>query len=238
MVAELDRALAVPEVVEVEGAVAVFVIVVGVRVVVAEPSRVDRVHRRGAETANLVDEGVVGLTRIPRDAVWLCSRRLEDQLLLLVEGAHEVLDHRRRHPLRSDVHVEARPRVDLRSGLAHRPHDLLKDVHVRDAQDRRDHLCGGSAQGAVAHHLPFASIGHRHHPVGKVPSFVVCRAADRLGHDLCRSRLADPFVLKLAPVGEACQFRFRYRHFSVSFLCFRIGPSGAFYGSHDAVITV
>src|SRR5574344_3049291 len=80
VVAELDRALAVPEVVEVEGAVAVFVIVVGMRVVVAEPSRVDRVHRRGAETANLVDEGVVGLTRIPRDAGWLCSRRLEDQL--------------------------------------------------------------------------------------------------------------------------------------------------------------
>lgn len=102
------RAVA-PKVVEVEGAVAVRVVVVGVRGVGSEPSRVDLLHRRVCHAANLLDEGVVGLLRVPLNPRRLRSRRLEDQLLLLVENPHEVLDLRGREVL--DAHVDVKPRA-------------------------------------------------------------------------------------------------------------------------------
>ena len=221
MVAELDRPLgSVPKVVEVKGAVArrgvVAVAVAASPVVGVRELR----HRRVVHRANLVDEGVVGAARVAADARLLRPRRLEDQRLLFVENLDEVLDLRRGHPLRPDVDVEPRAAVDLRVGFPHRPHHLLEGVHVAVAHDRRDHFGARSPKAAVAHDVPLASVGHRHHPVVEVVAFVSRRAARDLRDHLGRPLLADSLVLEFAPVGEARQFCFRYRHLLVS--CFSV----------------
>ena len=211
--AELDRALRVraPEVVEVEGAVAVVVVVVGVGVVPPEPGLVDLLHRGGRHPANPLDESVVDLPRVPRDAVGERPRRLEDQLLLLVEGAHEVLDLGRREVRRAHVDVEPRAGVRLRAVVAKLAHHLLQGVEVARLEDRRDHL-RAAVEASIAHHLPPASIGHRHHPVGKVRPLVPRRAARRVRHHLRGGRLADPLVLQLASEGAAHHLCLCYRH--------------------------
>ncbi len=107
--------------------------------------------------------------------------------------------------------------------------NLLQGFDVRDLEDRRDRLGGGPAQAPVAHHLPLAAVGHRHHPVGKVASFVPRRPACDLGDRLRRRGLADPLVLELAPEGHRAHLLFRYRHLRFLSFCASRRPAPRFF---------
>ena len=216
--AVLDCALVVPEVVEVQRVVAVALVVVGVRREGSEPRGVDRVHRRVAHRANLVDETVVGLLRVAFDAGGQGSGRLEDQLLLLVEGAHEVLDVLGGEVRRADVDVEPRAAVRLRALAPQGAYHLLEGVEVGDRHHRRDRLGGGSAKAAVADHLPLAPVGHRHLPSPVGAADESRGSAGDLGDRLGRRGLADPLVLELAPEGAVHHLCLCYRHLLFPFV--------------------
>ena len=216
--AVLDRVLAaVPEVVEVEGAVAGAAVVAVAVVASAVVGVANLRHRRVAHRANLVDETVVGLARVGIDAALQGSRRLENQLLLLVEGLDEVLDVLGGEVRRADVDVEPRAAVGLRALAPQGADNLLEGFKVGHRHDWRDHLGGGAAKAPVAHHLPLASVRHRHRPVVEVVALEPRRAARDLGHRLRGAFLADSLVLEFAPEGAARHLCFCYRHCFVSF---------------------
>ena len=169
-----------PEVVEVQKAVAVLVVVVRRKVQASEPSRVDVVHRGVAEVANPLDEGVLGFAGVPRHPPLKRSHRLRGERLLLVVDAHEVFDVHRREIRDADVDVKSAPLGRPRALLAEFPHHLLQGVHVLDGHHRRHHLGGGSAKTTVAHDLPFASVGLFDLPIVEVRSAPSRNAAGEL----------------------------------------------------------
>ena len=220
--AVLDGVLAaVPEVVEVEGAVAGAAVVVEAVVAPRVVGVADLRHRRVPHRADAVDESVVGLARVGVDAVLQGSRRLQYQLLLLVEGLDEVLYVLGGEVRRADVDVESRAAVGLRPGLAELPHHLLQEVEVGHRHDWRDHLGGGAAKAPVADHLPLASVGHRHRPVVEVVAFVPRRSAGHFRDHLRGALLADSLVLEFASEGAARHLCLCYRHCLFPFFRFR-----------------
>ena len=226
--AELDRVLvAVPEVVEVEGAVAGVVVMPVAALPVVVGVREAR-HRRVAELEHLVDELAVGAAGEPSEAVRRRSASLDDQLLLLVKNLHEVLDLLGGHLRRADVDVESRAAARPRARVAEGAHHRLEHRDVADAEDRADRLAP-VVDRAVGLAVPLAPVGHRHHPVGKVAPVVAVGSADRRRDRLGRLARADPVVLELDPEGHLAQLCFRYRHLLFSFLVVRGGPSAALF---------
>ena len=144
-----------------------------------------------------VDELAVGRLRVVREAARQGSDGLEEEFFLLVPDSREVRDLRRREVFDSDVDVLARAGRGLGSGAAQGAHHLLQGVEVFPVQDRRDHLCRGSAEAAIADRLPFPSVRSGDRPSVVTPAGVADVAAD---HALDCSRgsfAADVSVFEL-----------------------------------------
>ena len=188
-----------PHVVEVDGAVAGAVVVVGLRVRVSVPGDVQLFAGLRLHLFEAGDEVAVGRLRVVCEAARQGSDGLEEEFFLLVPDSCEVRDLRRREVFDSDVDVLARAGRGLGSGSAEGSDHLLQGIEVFPVEDRGDHLRRGraAAEAAVADRLPLSSVRRGDRP-GVVASARVADAAADHALDCSRgSFAADVGVFEL-----------------------------------------
>ena len=217
--ANLHRAYP-PYVVQVDRVVAHGIVMARIRILVAEPCFVQRFFRAGLCLFEAVDEPAVGALGVAVDPALKRSRRLEDQLLLLVPDSGEIRDLARGESADPDVDVLAGAVRRFRSGFAEFPNHRLQGFHVVPFQNRRHHLGArrAASEAAVADRFPVAAVRRDHRPfvvaAAGEPNLPADHRVDRLG----RPFAADVRVLQFRPEGE---FLRRLDH--------RVGHNSAFH---------
>ena len=202
--AELNRS-GPPNVVQVDRAVAGRIVVLGVRVCVAEPSLVQGRLGGGFGLFQPGDEGAVGALGVVRKPSFKGSGGLEDQFLLFVKDPRDVGDLAGGEGAHANVNVLAGAARGFRSGLAQGPYNRLQGVEVFPPKDRGHHLGARGAVGkaAVADRFPNPAVRCGDLPgivaAAVVPNRTAGNAVDRAG----RLFAANVGVLKFRPEGQA-----------------------------------
>ena len=213
---EFDRSHP-PHVVEVNRAVPRPIVVVRLRVRVAEPRAVQgfACGRFGGFEAGY--ESALGAARVVLKAAFQGSGGLQNQLFLLVENPREVGDLAGVEIADSDVDVLAGAFRRFRSGVPKFPNHSLKRVEVVPFQNRCHHLgaSGAVGQAAVADRLPVATVRSDHRPFVVSASGVVDRSADHAVDRFNRSFAADVRVLEFRPEGKFLRRLHRVGHFGL-----------------------
>ena len=202
--AELNRSRS-PNVVEVDGAVACRIVVLGVRVCVPEPSLVQGRLGGGFGFFKAGDEVAVGAFGVVRKPGFKGSGGFQNQLFLLVKNPRDVGDLAGAEGAHADVDVLACATRGFRSGFPQSPYNRLQGFHVIPFQNRGDHLgaCGAVGQAAVADRLPNSAVRRGHLPSVVTAAVVPNRAADHAVDRLCRLFAGDVGVLQFRPEGQA-----------------------------------
>lgn len=214
---DFDRAGA-PDVVQVQVAVSVAFVVIGVQVQLAKPGAVQALVGDLAGGAQALDKGPIGAFCVVAQPVLPGSQGFEDEFLLFIKDLGKVGDLGGIEVLRSDVDVLAGFAGGFRTGFTQGSDHFLQGVHVVPAEDRGYHFAAAVfAQGTGADRFPDSAVRGFDLP-GIVAKFrpVVDRSADHALDRFCCHRAGDAGIFKFGSVGQAFHCFDRVLHFSVS----------------------